>query len=361
MQIKVYIKKYIAFIFCLAFLCAGLLLQWLCVSIGENILDQNVAKTYGQDKEYSQLTLFTSSVAGFNKKNIPELRGGIKKAIQESVSVDEISGRNFIDAYTAIDKIDVSSKKNGASVQVYAVAGDFFVFHPLPLVSGSYFSDENDENSDGIVLNELAAWQLFGATDVAGMQVEVANISMPVRGVVKDIDSKFSEASGENIPRVYLSFDRYLQAIELDPENLETASYIYCYEALIINPVKDFAINTVKDIVKLDENTFEYVINSERFTFVNRLLLVKNFFNRVMNKTGVVYPYWENYARAKEQVIMLITIAEILFFLASAVFLVIGIVKLKPEYMMLKKFLNNKKEDLSEFIKAKMRKRMEEK
>lgn len=358
MQIKIYIKKYIAFVLCLAFLCAGLLLQWSCVEMGNHILDQNVAKSYGQDVEYSQLTLFTSGISGFNKNNIPELRAEINKAINESVSSDdEISGRSFIDAYTAIDKLDFLSQKSSGSIQTYAVAGDFFIFHPLPLVSGSYFSDEIDENSDGIVLNELAAWQLFGAIDVAGMQVEVADISMPVRGVVKDLDNKFSEASGENIPRVYMSYDKYLEAINIAPENLATASYIYCYEALIINPVKDFAANTVKNIVKLDENTFEYVINSERFSFVNRLLLVKNFFNRVMNKTGVIYPYWENYARAKEQVIMLLTIIEILAFLISSVFFVIGVVRLKPDYLMVKEYLNNKKEDFSEFIKDKTRKK----
>lgn len=360
MRIKDYIKKYIAFLLCLAFLCAGLLFQCACVGIGKSLLDQNVAKSYGVDKDYSQVTLFTSNVAGFTQKNIPEVRNRVKTAISSSVVSDDLGGRAFIDAYSAIGKLDFTSQKSGGSIQVYAVSGDFFVFHPLTLVSGSYFSDENDENSDGVVLNELAAWQLFGAIDVVGMQIEVSDISMPVRGVVKDLDSKLSEASGENVPRVYMSFDKYLTANNSIDGNTNS-THVFCYETLIINPVKDFAINTLKDIVKLDDNTYEYVINSERFTIKNRLLLVKNFFNRVMNKTGVIYPYWENYARAKEQIIMLLTIVEILFFIASLVFLIIGLVKLKPEYIRLKAFLNNKKEDLSEYIKAKTRKLEEKK
>ena len=362
MRIKVYIKKYIAFVLCLAFLSAGLLFRWISVSIGNNLLDQNVAKSYGQDIEYTQLTLYTSSISGFGKNSIPEIRSEIKKAIKENVVSDDIAGRSFIDAYSTIGKLDVSSQKSAGSLQIYAVSGDFFLFHPMTFTSGSYFSDESDENSDGIVLNELGAWQLFGATDVTGMLVEVGDISMPVRGVVKDIDTRFSKASGENIPRAYLSYEKYIEAIKSgEADQLSPTPSMFCYEALIINPVKDFAINTVRTIVetnlKLNEDTFEYVINSQRFSLFNRLLLIKNFFNRVMNKTGVVYPYWENYARAKEQVIMLLTILELLFFIASIVFFIIGVVGLRPEFQRLKNFTHKKSEDLAEFVKEKTRKK----
>ena len=53
-----------------------------------------------------------------------------------------------------------------------AVGGQFFEFHPLRLLSGSYIA-EGDLSPDRVLLDRELAWELFGGTELTGMSVEV--------------------------------------------------------------------------------------------------------------------------------------------------------------------------------------------
>ena len=74
------------------------------------------------------------------------------------------------------------------SVQIIGVGGDFFQFHPLNMISGNVFS-ENDISKDRVVLDENTAWTLFGAYDIAGKTVTIEGRQFVIAGVYKPSDN----------------------------------------------------------------------------------------------------------------------------------------------------------------------------
>ena len=70
-------------------------------------------------------------------------------------------------AFSPIERITLQNGKKSVSAKAIGVAGDFFLFHPLKLLDGSFFSG-SDVMQDYVVIDEDMAWQLFGSNDVAG-------------------------------------------------------------------------------------------------------------------------------------------------------------------------------------------------
>ena len=109
----------------------------------------------------------------------------IKTALQEaSEDTSDVNGRTLVDCYSTKGELTLYSDRASITARAFGVGGDFFTFHPLKLLSGSYFDGE-DLNRDGVVIDENVAWQLFGSNNVAGMYVEINGVQYPVRGVVK--------------------------------------------------------------------------------------------------------------------------------------------------------------------------------
>lgn len=90
-------------------------------------------------------------------------------------------GSLYTDAYSGRTSLSVSGKSPG-SVTVTAVGagGNYFLFHPLTLLSGGYISDE-DYMADRVVLDAQTAFNLFGSSDVAGMEVTINGRTSPSR------------------------------------------------------------------------------------------------------------------------------------------------------------------------------------
>ena len=74
----------------------------------------------------------------------------------------------YTDAYCAFGKTSVTGDHGSSDASVVAVGGNYFLFHPLDLVSGTYFS-ESDVMHDRVVLDETLAWKLFGGSNLTGM------------------------------------------------------------------------------------------------------------------------------------------------------------------------------------------------
>lgn len=75
------------------------------------------------------------------------------------------SARLWVDAYSADGKITLVNGKNTLDANAIGIGGDFFMFHPLKPITGSYFSG-NDLMQDYCIIDQDAAWQLFGSNDV---------------------------------------------------------------------------------------------------------------------------------------------------------------------------------------------------
>ena len=81
---------------------------------------------------------------------------------------------------------------------------------------------------------------------------------------------------------------------------------------LALNPVKEFAKETLKRALGMSEEQYEIIECSARFDLRHRFAVVQNFGIRSMTTKNIVFPYWENRARGYEDVSALILVLQIL-------------------------------------------------
>jgi hypothetical protein len=79
------------------------------------------------------------------------------------------------------------------------------------------------------------------------------------------------------------------------------------------NPVKGYAYDYIKKSIGVSEEELEIVENSRRFILLNRIKHISKLPNRSMNGKAIIYPYWENVARATEDKLAVIMIFQLLF------------------------------------------------
>lgn len=293
-------------------LIAVFVLQIISNALVSQLKPQNLVDRWNSDKRYAQLSMFFRHDYEIDVQMIPQYRASLYQALTDAaVEMDSTAGRELIDAYCTEQSINVSSQHGEASVRVFGVSKDFFIFHPITLLSGNYMN-YMDDNSDGILLDEETAWTLFGARDVAGMYVDINGRACVVRGVVKSDEGLYSKASEEVKPTIYMDLDLLSELSGTGDEEGRSGIRISCYELLIQNPVKSFGADKLKEIVGLEEGCYELVENSSRFSVIQRLKRIRELGKRSMNLNGVTYPYWENRARAYEDVTTDILILQIL-------------------------------------------------
>lgn len=278
--------------------------------------EQHMAERWSAEGDAAQISCFFSANAAVSVDTIETFEHSIDNALLEaSITSDSENpgARLWADAYSADGKITISSDHGSMEADAIGIGGDFFLFHPLKLLTGSYFSG-NDLMQDYCVIDEDAAWQLFGSNDVAGMTVYISGIPHIITGVVERPQGRLEESAGLDASVVYVS---YQTLSELGQNN-----GINHYEIVMPNPVSDFAYNHVKDNLGVGEKETEIIENTSRYSLLSRLKIIGAFGTRSMNGKAIIYPYWENIARGYEDIIALLTVFMILF-LAYPVTLVI--------------------------------------
>lgn len=274
--------------------------RWMTGSLAT----QQLAKRWSKEEEFAQFACYFTEEAIFGKEQIAAVERSMATAMEEAsvAAIKENGGRNWMDAYSTKGELYIASNRAGVKVRAFGVGGDFFQFHPLTLLDGSYF-DASDENGDGVVIDELVAWQLFGSSHVAGMEVEINSVVYPIRGVVRSDKGLFSEAVQEEAATIYVSYDIL--------EGADATLPLDCYEVLIANPVKGFGKDTLTKALGLEEAQYELIECSARYGLLNRLKVIKDFGVRSMTTKSIVFPYWENRARGYEDVSALFLVLEI--------------------------------------------------
>lgn len=291
-----------------SFLLFLLLLGW-----SDHLADaqdaQQMAWRWSENKDAAQVSCFFSPKAEVTEDTIKNFEYSLKNVLQEA-SITETSenpsARLWVDAYSADGKITLVNGKNTLDANAIGIGGDFFLFHPLKLITGSYFSG-NDLMQDYCIIDQDAAWQLFGSNDVVGMTVYIGNVPHIVTGVVQRPDSRMDKAAGLNSTVVYVSYET-LSAYG-------TNNGINHYEIVMPNPVSGFACDKVKEGIGVDEKNVEIVENTSRYSLVNRFKTIFKFGTRSMNGKAIIYPYWENLARGYEDIIALLTVFMLLLLL----------------------------------------------
>ena len=164
------------------------------------LITQSAADVWrgGSGERFAQVSAFLPVNGRIDLDTIRSFRVTLEDAfVQNSIFAPEpdaqdpgadTSARLYADAYSGSTQLSVSGKSPGSvTVTAIGVGGDYFLFHPLQLLSGGYVSDE-DYMADRVVLDAQTAFNLFGSSDVAGMEVTINGKTFPIAGVVKSED-----------------------------------------------------------------------------------------------------------------------------------------------------------------------------
>jgi hypothetical protein len=166
-------------------------------------------------------------------------------------------------------------------------------------------AESDGEDPFQIVIDENVAWNIFGGNDVAGMKVWMGGRIFTVMGVVAAAENKTEEMAYGNYDGVYVPYAAFAKmGIENSP--------ITCYEAVMPNPIPNYAYNTLAEACDVTEMTdtekeqlrstlffgdTEVLENSNRFSIPSLYKYVKSKKYSTMRTDSISYPYWENIAR----------------------------------------------------------------
>ncbi len=305
--------KYLKWAVLLVCLIAIIVLELVSRSLAEELYSQNAAYYWDSEGNYLQMSAFLSDEAKFvgDNNDFMHLRFELMKVLDEaSFKVEENTKGLIAMAFSGRSAIELSSKRAQTKAMAYGVYGDFFTFHPMQLLSGSFFDNDSDVNRDGVVIDENTAWQLFGATQVEGQLFNIGERTFTVRGVVKADEGLFMDKVLDTNCNIYMSMEALREV--LGQGNL----YTNCIELIMPNPVKTFAMSNFDQVLSsnmgLNVASYEIVKNTGRFSLSDRMTLLKAYPFSTMNVKSVVYPYWENRARGYEQIVLLIFMFQLL-------------------------------------------------
>ncbi len=312
------VRHIIPVIVCAVSLLLGIVLILISNLLMSKLETQQAALRWSEQKDAAQISCFFSVNANVTQDKLEEFAHKVDSALEEAsiVSASENEGaRLWTDAYSASGKITVKSNISSATVDAIGIGGDFFLFHPVQLLSGSYFSG-NDLMQDYCVLDELTAWKLFGSNDIAGQVVEINGVSHVVTGVVQHKENKLHKAAGLDEALIYVSYDTL--------NKYGTNNGINHYEIVMPNPVSGYALNYVTENIGVSELEVDIVENSSRYSVLGRIKQIGEFATRAMNGKAIIYPYWENIARAYEDILATLMLFILLLIGVPAI-IVIGI------------------------------------
>lgn len=288
--------------------------------LGKMQTAQQMADRWSEKKDVAQVSCFFSANANITIDRIEEFEHSLEGSLQEASITSESanpSARLWADAYSADGKITLSTDRGMVDADAVGIGGDFFLFHPMQLLYGGYFSG-NDVNQDYCVIDEDAAWQLFGSNDVAGMTVYIGKEPHIVTGVIRRPGGRMEDAAGLDSTLVYVSYQTL--------DRLGKNNGLNHYEIVMPNPVSGFALNLVRENMGMEEKEVEILENSTRYSLLNRLRTAAAYGTRSMNGKAIIYPYWENIARGYEDIIAILTVFALIFVLyPTAIVLVIFI------------------------------------
>ena len=252
------------------------------------------------ETDFVQVSCFIPVDERRSLEDIYKFRQQIETKLHEAALDIQNDARLWVDAWSTTGKVSAQTELGKGEARVIAVGGEFFQFHPLHLLNGNYIS-EGDLMQDRVLLDEDMAWQLFGGTQLQGLELKLNGVPFVVAGVVEREQDVFSRRAYTAGAGLYMSFDAY--------KKLEEKAGIDCYELVMAEPVRGFARSFVREKFPLGRG--EVVQNTGRFTLSRLWDVVAHLSTRSMQTLGVVYPYWENAARGAEDTCALLMLLGI--------------------------------------------------
>lgn len=280
---------------------------------------QNTYLRWDSKGKSAHISAFMSEEIKFSTDNVYELEEKVRNALLQNDALDRKSGgRSWADCYSSNGKVSIEYNGRNMEADAFGVGGDFFLFHPLQLLNGSYFSDEN-VMQDLVVIDEDVAWRIFGSSDVSGMMIEINGSQYIVSGVIKQSRGNLNKAAGNSNPTIYMSFNSLKKSNE--------GAVITSYEIVMPNLTKNYAKKIIKENLDIDKKHCEIIDNSERYSVVSLYKIIRGFAESSMKTNTVCYPYWENVARGKENICALWLLIETVIILLILILLIKAIIK----------------------------------
>ncbi len=249
--------------------------------------DQYAAERWESgEKRYSQVTCFISNDESCGYDDVMEINESIEDALAEGAA----EGR-WLSSYSMEAKVTVSAGSKTVRARAICTGGDFFLFHPLDMISGWTYK-EDALSGDAVVLDMRLAWSLFGGYELKGKTVEIGGWKCLIAGVSRPPRrGAAGEAYGEE-PTVYLPYNLAYRT--------GADKAINCYEAVLPNPVSGYALGILEDALDFSEGNYELMENTGRFGFLKSLKRAGGLSGLARKDSPVYYPYWENAARSGE-------------------------------------------------------------
>lgn len=308
-----YRKGFLIFVICVLLFLLSTTGAWLTT---KNLYDQQATVRWADKAEdFAQISCFYPISMELSDFGYLSLHHNVEEALINASMTAEVQDADlFADAYSVTGKMNLSTENAAKEVNVIGVSDSFFLFHPVQLLNGSYF-DENMIMKDGVILDEETAFLLYGSDDVVGMPVYIGDIPYYIRGVAVRDDSYFARKAGLSQPVCFVSVD-----------TLKTHGTIegsYTYEVVMPEPVEGFAKDAVTTALNDTEQKIDVVENSSRFSFDAKKEIVLDFGVRSMSRNSILYPYWENIARAAEDICGLLFVFQMISFTVAMVLLLL--------------------------------------
>jgi len=297
---------------CILFLLCAVVCFFFLRHVTRMLPSEQAADRWGSDAgRFAQVTAFLPEHEGLSPGEAQGLPMAIRSAMQEQGLTALVPEGGFAYAYAAAPvTLQVTSRYRGpAEVFATGVGGNFFLFQSVQLISGAYLPTES-VNRDLVVIDETLAWSLFGAVDVAGMEIFVQNTPYVIAGVYRPNQNFASRAAYGDRPHLFFYYDALTERFGALPITMVTA--------VLPNPLTGLAdemfLDTM-DTLSVDEDSLILVNNTERYRFRDLFGVVGNFGTRSMYQTGLRLPYWENAARMAEDFAALTLVLLLLFLL----------------------------------------------
>ena len=131
-------------------------------------------------------------------------------------------------------------------------------------------------------------------------------------------------------------------------KQLQSLALQYGYEVIMPEPVEGFAKEIFNRVIADTDGRLEIVENSVRFSFESMKNVLLDFGIRSMSQKGIIFPYWENVARAVEDVCSVIWLIQVTTGLVAILFFIVFVYiewkKHKPNAGDVVHFLSYKKD-----------------
>jgi hypothetical protein len=285
----------------------------------EPFFEQETAERFGEG--YEQLTVFFNADVGISQDDFLSKHSDVmKKLVEGSLS------ENILYAASSLQtNAEINTDLKKVSVAATLTAGDYFSFHPYKLLSGNYYDSET-VSPNVIILDEAAAWELFGAFDVAGKFVTIGGNIYEIYGVIDEPSDRFTKDVYGIKPRAFISLAAAQNVI---PGFDSKTKVINIIEYVLPNPVKSTAEGILKEVFSVDELTIdkEIKINTNRFGASRIIPKIPKINALGVRDKPLVYPFYENAAIVAETESTFV-FAGILFFALIPLVTIIILIRL---------------------------------